>query len=161
MTASSRIYDRAGLSTESAVYSFPFVPSVDPSTTEDTRKFEMPTIEPTMNQSALLNTLGTDGRTDFPTAIINRDVEPYKALPESKEIGGVGLTHNGTYQSSQVWRPDSYSTQQAADYSSWKLQQQHYADNLRVRMEKLQVSSMYICRSISVPICLHAFHTSV
>lgn len=147
MTASSRIYDRAGLSTESAVYSFPFVPSVDPSTTEDTRKFEMPTIEPTMNQSALLNTLGPDGRTDFPTAIINRDVEPYKALPESKEIGGVGLTHNGTYQSShlqsQVWRPDSYSTQQAADYSSWKLQQQQYADNLRVRMEKLQLVRDY------------------
>ncbi|XP_056413416.1 centrosomal protein of 85 kDa isoform X2 [Hyla sarda] len=118
----------------------------DRSTVEDTRKFEMPNIEPTMNQSALLNTLGTDGRTDFPTAIINRDVEPYKALPESKEIGRVELAHRPAYHSShlqsQVWRPDSYSTQPAAEYGSWK-QQQQYADHLRMKMEKLQIVRDY------------------
>ncbi|XP_075706695.1 centrosomal protein of 85 kDa isoform X2 [Rhinoderma darwinii] len=139
-----RIYDRAGLSTESAVHTF--VTSANPSPIEDTRKFEMPNIEPTMNQSAFLNTIYTDGRTDFPTAMLNRDVEPYKALPESKEIGGVELTNRARYQSShlqsQGWRPDSYSTQPAVEYSSWKLQQQ-YADDFRMKMEKLQLVRDY------------------
>ncbi|XP_040277827.1 centrosomal protein of 85 kDa [Bufo bufo] len=140
-----RIYDTAGLSTESVVPSCPFVPSADPSTVEDTRKFEMPNIEPTMNQSALLNTLCTDGRTDFSSAVI-RDVEPYRALPESKEVRGAEVTHGARYQSShlqsQGWRADSYSTQPSAEYSSWKLQQQ-YGENLRTRMEKLQLMRDY------------------
>ncbi|KAG8588730.1 hypothetical protein GDO81_006078 [Engystomops pustulosus] len=147
MTASlfnTRVYDRAGLSSESAVPNFPFVPPADPSSIEDNRKFEMPNIEPTMNQSTLLSTLCTDGRADFPTAIINRDAESYKALPESRENRGVELTHRARYQSShlqsQGWRPDSYSTQPAVEYSAWKAPQQHeYVDNLRMRMEKLQL----------------------
>ncbi|CAN2390373.1 Centrosomal protein [Pristimantis euphronides] len=137
----TRLYDRAGLSIESAVHSFTLAPSVDPSTTGDARKFEMPNIEPTMNQS-LLNTLCTDDRPNFPTAIINRD-EPYKALPESKEMAGVALTPRARclakHLQSQDWRPDSCSTQPAAE-NSWKLaHQQQYADSLRKWMEKLQL----------------------
>ncbi|XP_069828701.1 centrosomal protein of 85 kDa isoform X2 [Dendropsophus ebraccatus] len=146
-SSTARIYDRAGPSPEFAVHTFPYVSSADPFTTEDNRKFEMPNIEPTMNQSALLNTLCTDGRTDFPIPMINRGVEPYKALPENKENEGVELTHRAASQSShlqsQVWRPDIYGIQPAEGYGSWKLQQQQYADNIRMRMEKLQLVRDY------------------
>ncbi|KAM3935852.1 centrosomal protein of 85 kDa [Leptodactylus fuscus] len=146
-STNTRIYDRVGNSSESAVQFCPFTSSVDPSPIEDARKFEMPNIEPTMNQSALLNTFCTDGRTDHLTAVINGAVEPYKSLPESREIGGVELTHRARYQSSNLqnhgWRADSYSNQPAAEYSLWKLPQQQYVDNVRMRMEKLQLVRDY------------------
>ncbi|KAG9493066.1 hypothetical protein GDO78_001147 [Eleutherodactylus coqui] len=143
-SSNSRTYDRAGPSTESAVHNFPFVPSIDPSTLEDTRKFEMPNIEPTMNQSALLNTLCTDGRTDYTTPILNRDGEPFKALPESKETAGVELTRRARCQFShlQGWQPDSYNAL-AASENSWQQQHQQYTDLLRMRMEKLQLGRDY------------------
>ncbi|CAJ0961678.1 unnamed protein product [Ranitomeya imitator] len=133
------------LPAESSEDGSPYAPPAEPSAIEDHRKFEMPNIEPTMNQSALLNTLCVDGRFELPTADMGRSVEQYKTLPESREIGGGELTHRVICPPSNLrchsWQPDSCSSQPAAaEYNSWRLQQQ-CTDNMR--MQKLQFVSDY------------------
>ncbi|XP_069617846.1 centrosomal protein of 85 kDa isoform X1 [Ranitomeya imitator] len=133
------------LPAESSEDGSPYAPPAEPSAIEDHRKFEMPNIEPTMNQSALLNTLCVDGRFELPTADMGRSAEQYKTLPESREIGGGELTHRVICPPSNLrchsWQPDSCSSQPAAaEYNSWRLQQQ-CTDNMR--MQKLQFVSDY------------------
>ncbi|KAM4030811.1 centrosomal protein of 85 kDa isoform 3-T4 [Anomaloglossus baeobatrachus] len=152
-----RICDRAGLPAESDGHGSPYVPQAEPSTIEDNRKFEMPNIEPTMNQSALLNTICTDSRFELPTAAMSRDAEQYKALPESREIRGA-LTQRDRNPplnlQCHIWQPDSCSTQPAAENNFWKLKQQ-YTDN--VRLEKLQFVKDYSAASV----CATGFHPTV
>ncbi|XP_075051867.1 centrosomal protein of 85 kDa isoform X2 [Mixophyes fleayi] len=137
-----QMHAKATICTDSAFSNLPYLHMSDPSTNEDTRKFETPNIEPTLNQSGLLNTFCTEGRNNVPTG--PTEVEPYRALPESKAIEGWEHTLRtgvlgATHLKSQGWRSDSYSVQPGAEYSAWKLQQQQYTENLRLRMEKLQL----------------------
>ncbi|XP_029475130.1 centrosomal protein of 85 kDa isoform X2 [Rhinatrema bivittatum] len=67
-----------------------FFPSADLAKGEDTRKFDTPNIEPTLNQSAFLDTIYSDPRHMFQvyksqgTIPPETGKEPYKVLPESK-----------------------------------------------------------------------------
>ncbi|XP_063810806.1 centrosomal protein of 85 kDa isoform X2 [Pseudophryne corroboree] len=151
---SMQVHVKSPVSTE-----FPFLPMSDPSTVEDNRKFETPNIEPTLNQSGLLNVLCPEGRNDVSTGTINSEVEPYRSLPESTEFGGRDHTRRAvtlatTSLRSQGWRPDTYSLQPGAEYSAWKLQQQQYTDNLRMRMERLQLERDF-STTPAYPVGLH------
>ncbi|XP_073522661.1 centrosomal protein of 85 kDa [Phyllobates terribilis] len=156
-SSNARVYGRAGLRRESAEHDSPYVPPAEPIAIEHNRKFEMPNIEPTMNQSALLHILCVDGIFDLPTAAMGRSAEQFKTLPESREIGGGELTHRVRCPPSNLrchnWQPDSCSTQPAAEYNSWRLQQQ-YIDNMR--MEKLQ-----FVRDSSAPMYAAGLHPTL
>ncbi|KAM9320189.1 centrosomal protein of 85 kDa [Gastrophryne carolinensis] len=128
--------DRVPLSTE-AVF--------DPSTADDTRKFEMPAIEPTLNQSDLLNTFCYDPRQEVPAAAAKTAIGQYKALPESRETKE--LSHfirpgvSGVVQ--QRWGLESYNVHPGSEYSAWRPQPNPYTDNPRLKMEKLQLMRDY------------------
>ncbi|XP_073420759.1 centrosomal protein of 85 kDa isoform X3 [Dendrobates tinctorius] len=137
---------------ETSEHGSPYAPPAEPSAIEDNRTFEMPNIEPTMNQSAL-NTLCVDGRFELPTEGMGRSAEQYETLPESKKIGGGELTHRvicpPSYLRCHSWQPVSCSSQPAAEYNSWRLQQQC----TDMRRQKLQ-----FVRDYSAPMYAAGLH---
>ncbi|KAM4699622.1 centrosomal protein of 85 kDa [Discoglossus pictus] len=117
-----------------------FLPSSsDPSTAEDTRKFEIPNIEPTLNQSALLDTIYGEHQPRGHIGGVRSVTEPYRSLPESRAEGDV-IRRDGFSGSpnlhSQGWRSETYSLQPGAELSAWRQQQ---AEHMRLRMEQLQM----------------------
>ncbi|XP_073420781.1 centrosomal protein of 85 kDa isoform X6 [Dendrobates tinctorius] len=148
-SSNTRIYV---LPTETSEHGSPYAPPAEPSAIEDNRTFEMPNIEPTMNQSAL-NTLCVDGRFELPTEGMGRSAEQYETLPESKKIGGGELTHRvicpPSYLRCHSWQPVSCSSQPAAEYNSWRLQQQC----TDMRRQKLQ-----FVRDYSAPMYAAGLH---
>ncbi|CAI9586155.1 unnamed protein product, partial [Staurois parvus] len=144
-SSNTHMQNGAPLSAEAAFSVFPTLPTLDPSTADDTRKFEMPNIEPTLNQSGLLNTFCSDMKCEIPAVAPSTMVTHYKALPERKETGGVehiiragfsGATHQG-------YGIDSFKQHPVGEYSAWRQQQNQYTDNLRMNMEKLQLMRDY------------------
>ncbi|XP_053562951.1 centrosomal protein of 85 kDa [Bombina bombina] len=119
----------------------PFHLASDPSSADESRKFETPTIEPTLNQSELLDTFCVDPQSRGPSADIRSVTDPYKSLPESRAgTGGCDIRRPGfpssTLPHSHGWRPEPYSLQPGAELSAWRQQQ---AENMRLRMEQLQM----------------------
>ncbi|KAM4795843.1 centrosomal protein of 85 kDa [Rhinophrynus dorsalis] len=137
----------APLPADPALHVFPFLPSSEPTTAEDTRRFEMPNIEPTLNQSALLNIFCTDPRPTSSTLGVRTESELYGSLPEVREATGGELIHRAgpigaTNPHSQVWRPEPYSLQPGAELSAWRQQQQQqqqHTENMRLKLQQLQV----------------------
>ncbi|XP_072277670.1 centrosomal protein of 85 kDa isoform X2 [Pyxicephalus adspersus] len=155
-SSNTHVQGRTQLPTETALPVYPNLPMLDPSTADDTRKFEMPNIEPTLNQSELLNTFCSDMKHEISTAAASTMATHYKALPESKETGGIectsrtgfsGVTHQG-------WGSDSFKQHPAGEYGAWRQQQSQYVDNLRLKMEKLQLMKDYSTMLIH-PAALH------
>uniref|UniRef100_F6XTS4 Centrosomal protein 85kDa n=1 Tax=Xenopus tropicalis TaxID=8364 RepID=F6XTS4_XENTR len=126
---------------DSASHAYSSVTPPDHTTAEDTRKFETPNIEPTLNQSGILDAFCTDHRPGAPTGIVSADTEPYGALPEIRAIGKGEFTckigQSATYQNSHGWKPEQYSLQPGAEISAWR--QHQNAENMRLRMEQLQM----------------------
>ncbi|XP_018101934.1 centrosomal protein of 85 kDa isoform X2 [Xenopus laevis] len=126
---------------DSALHAYSSVAPPEHATAEDTRKFETPTIEPTLNQSGILNTFCTDHHPGASTGIVNTDTEPYGALPEIRASGKGEFTckteQYAPYQNSHGWKPEQYSLQPGAEISAWR--QQQNAENMRLRMEQLQL----------------------
>ncbi|XP_075460062.1 centrosomal protein of 85 kDa isoform X4 [Ascaphus truei] len=144
-------------SADPSLYGYPsrgfhFLPSSDPSGAEDPRKFETPNIEPTLNQSGLLDTFCADPRPRGPEGGVFAETEPFRALPESRATAGgeqirragpPGATHGNTYPNSQTWRPEPYSLQPGAELSAWR--QQQHMENMRLRVEQLQLMRGATC----------------
>ncbi|XP_040193956.1 centrosomal protein of 85 kDa [Rana temporaria] len=150
-SSNTHIQDRAPLSTEA---DFPTLPTLDPSTADDTRRFEMPNIEPTLNQSGLLNTFYSDNKREIPAP--STMVTHYNALPESKETGGVERTSRAGFSGGthQGWGMDSLKQHPVSEYSAWRQQQNQYSENLRINMEKLQIMRDYSTKLIH-PAAMH------
>ncbi|XP_018426573.1 PREDICTED: centrosomal protein of 85 kDa, partial [Nanorana parkeri] len=144
-SSNTHVQDRAPLSTEAALSIFSTQPTLDPSTADDTRKFEMPNIEPTLNQSGLLNTFCSDMKHEIPAVAASSVVAHFKALPESKETGVAELTRRTVFSGAthQGWGIDSFKQCSAGEYSAWRRQQNQYTENLRMNMEKLQLMRDY------------------
>ncbi|KAM5179719.1 centrosomal protein of 85 kDa isoform 2-T2 [Mantella aurantiaca] len=142
LSSNAHMQDRALLPTEAAPSIFPTLPTLDPSAADETRKFEMPNIEPTLNQSSLMNTFCSEVKPPFevPAVATNAMVTQYRALPESKEAGGVERTGRTVFTGAthQGWGLDSFKQHPAGEYSAWRPQQNQYTENLRMNMEKLQ-----------------------
>ncbi|KAG8451286.1 hypothetical protein GDO86_003493 [Hymenochirus boettgeri] len=111
-------------------------------TLEETRKFEMPNIEPTLNQSAILNAFCTDTPPSASEGIIHSKTESYSALPEKRETVEEIVCKSGqpstSFANRQGWRPEQ-CTLQRGEFSAWR--QQQTTENMRMRMEQLQLAS--------------------
>lgn len=149
--------DRAPLSAEAA---FPTLPTLDPTTADDTRRFEMPNIEPTLNQSGLLNTFYSDMKSEIPSVAPSTMVTHYKALPET---GGVERTSRAGFSGAthQGWGVDSFKQHPVSEYSAWRQQQNQYSENLRMNMEKLQVTSFFFFSFSRIDITCLLFRVAV
>ncbi|XP_068121579.1 centrosomal protein of 85 kDa isoform X2 [Hyperolius riggenbachi] len=144
--------DKNSLPADAALSAYPYLSTLEPSTADDTKRFEMPNIEPTLNQSALLNTFCNDPRQDMANTIANH----YKALPESKEIGGIKSNSRGGHLEAthQAWGLDPYKKPPGAEYNTWSQLQNQYTENLRLKMEKLQFARDYSTMP-TYPVALH------
>ncbi|XP_050788667.1 centrosomal protein of 85 kDa isoform X1 [Gopherus flavomarginatus] len=144
---------------------------------EDTRKFDMPAVEPTLNQSVLLDTLYADSAHKFrdPSLISTyKGKESYKVLPETKPAAGgseaceprngpwptgsrlmpLGFQPNNVFSKpmaaqSQVWRqePCTLHPHQRACELSAWRQQ---LDNIRLQVEQMQLQNGAACHQPSV-----------
>nr|XP_042700615.1 centrosomal protein of 85 kDa isoform X2 [Chrysemys picta bellii]XP_042700616.1 centrosomal protein of 85 kDa isoform X2 [Chrysemys picta bellii]XP_042700617.1 centrosomal protein of 85 kDa isoform X2 [Chrysemys picta bellii] len=129
---------------------------------EDTRKFDTPAIEPTLNQSGLLDTLHADPAHKFQDPSL---ISTYKVLPETKPATGASEAcepRNGTWPTgsrlmplgfqpnnvfskpmvaqSQVWRQEPctlHPHQRACELSAWRQQ----LDNIRLQVEQMQLQN--------------------
>ncbi|XP_053868085.1 centrosomal protein of 85 kDa [Malaclemys terrapin pileata] len=129
---------------------------------EDTRKFDTPAIEPTLNQSVLLDTLHADPAHKFQDPSL---ISTYKVLPETKPATGASEAcepRNGTWPTgsrlmplgfqpnnvfskpmaaqSQVWRQEPctlHPHQRACELSAWRQQ----LDNIRLQVEQMQLQN--------------------
>ncbi|XP_063309364.1 centrosomal protein of 85 kDa [Pelobates fuscus] len=126
--------------TDSNPHSFPFQPSSNLLAADELRKFEVPNIEPTLNQSSLLQTLYTDQKPNALTEGNHIDGWPYRILPQSKESANVGHIRSvgNTHLISRGWKPELFSLHSGAEFSA--LRQQHQMDNIRLEMEQLQLA---------------------
>ncbi|NP_001089949.2 centrosomal protein 85kDa S homeolog [Xenopus laevis] len=127
---------------DSALHAYSSVAPPEHNIADDTRKFETPNIEPTLNQSGLLNAFCTDHRPSASTGIVHADTEPYGALPEIRSTGKGEFTcktgQYALYQNSHGWKPEQYSLQPGAEISAWRHRQD--SENMRLRMEQLQLA---------------------
>uniref|UniRef100_A0A8C0H5U2 Centrosomal protein 85 n=1 Tax=Chelonoidis abingdonii TaxID=106734 RepID=A0A8C0H5U2_CHEAB len=144
---------------------------------EDTRKFDTPAVEPTLNQSVLLDTLYADSAHKFqdPSLISTyRGKESYKVLPETKPATGgseaceprngtwptgsrqmpLGFQPNNVFSKpmaaqSQVWRqePCTLHPHQRACELSAWRQQ---LDNIRLQVEQMQLQNGAACHQPSM-----------
>ncbi|XP_069478945.1 centrosomal protein of 85 kDa isoform X2 [Ambystoma mexicanum] len=128
---------------------------------DDIRRFDVPNIEPTLNQSSLLDTLSNEARLrmqiyNHGAVTAEKDRETYQSLPTSKSplnsaVDGSSLTTKakpmpmGFQQNiyckpmapqTQLWRQESHSMQPdiAGERAAWQKQ----LANMRVQMEQLQ-----------------------
>ncbi|XP_065277826.1 centrosomal protein of 85 kDa [Emys orbicularis] len=137
---------------------------------EDTRKFDTPAIEPTLNQSVLLDTLHADPAHKFQDPSL---ISTYKVLPETKPATGASEAceqRNGTWPTgsrlplgfqpnnifskpmaaqSQVWRQEPctlHPHQRACELSAWRQQ----LDNIRLQVEQMQLQNGAACHQPSM-----------
>ncbi|XP_043853815.1 centrosomal protein of 85 kDa isoform X4 [Dromiciops gliroides] len=131
---------------------------------EEMRKFDTPNMEPTLNQSVLMETLYSDPYYRFPlqnpTAETGKEL--YKVLPESKKTPGVGAgcEQNGTHAiagellqaasgfskplQSQGWlqAPDTWHSQeQSCELSTCRQQ----LESIRLQMEQMKLPNGATC----------------
>lgn len=131
------------------------------------RKFDIPSMESTLNQPAVVETLYSDphyrGHFPNPRSDANKDV--YKVLPESKKAPGSGAVfeRNGPHASnsgvlplglqpapglskslsSQVWQPSPdpwYPGEQSCELSTCRQQ----LELIRLQMEQMQVENHFL-----------------
>ncbi|XP_040835553.1 centrosomal protein of 85 kDa isoform X2 [Ochotona curzoniae] len=136
-------------------------PAVGHEREEQVRKFEIPSVEPTLNQSAVMETLYSDPhyRVHFHNPRTDTSKELYKVLPEAKKAPGSGAVfeRNGPHPSSngvhhlglqpapglskalpsQVWQPNPdpwHPREQSCELSTCRQQ----LELIRLQMEQMQ-----------------------
>ncbi|XP_060061584.1 centrosomal protein of 85 kDa isoform X3 [Erinaceus europaeus] len=143
-------------------------PAVGHEREEETRKFGIPNMEATLNQSAMMETLHTDPHCGVhfhnPRTDTNKDF--YKVLPETKKAPGSGAVsgRNGPHPSSsrlfplglqpapglskplpsQVWQPNSdpwHPREQSCELSTCRQQ----LELIRLQMEQMELQNGAIC----------------
>lgn len=132
------------------------------------RKFDVSSMESTLNQPAMLETLYSDPhyRAHFPTPRPDTNKDAYKVLPESKKAPGSGAVfeRNGPHASnsgvlplglqpapglskslsSQVWQPSPdpwHSGEQSCELSTCRQQ----LELIRLQMEQMQLQNGAVC----------------
>lgn len=140
-------------------------PAVGHEREEQVRKFEIPSVEPTLNQSAVMETLYSDPhyRVHFHNPRTDTSKELYKVLPEAKKAPGSGAVfeRNGPHPSSngvhhlglqpapglskalpsQVWQPNPdpwHPREQSCELSTCRQQ----LELIRLQMEQMQVKHL-------------------
>ncbi|CAM4656319.1 unnamed protein product [Lepidochelys olivacea] len=144
---------------------------------EDTRKFDTPAIEPTLNQSVLLDTLYADPAHKFqdPSLISTyRGKEPYKVLPETKPAAGaseaceprggtwptgsrlvpLGFQSNNVFlkptaAQSRVWRQEPCTSHPHQRVCELSAWRQQL-DNIRLQVEQMQLQNGAACHQPSM-----------
>ncbi|XP_067399442.1 centrosomal protein of 85 kDa isoform X2 [Emydura macquarii macquarii] len=152
-------------------------PISDPMRAEDTRKFDTPAIEPTLNQSVLLDTLYTDPhhKVQDPNLVATyRGKEPYKVLPETKPATGatgacepqngtwstgsrqmpLGFQHNNVFSKpvppqSQGWRQEPCALHPNQRVCELSAWRQQL-DNIRLQVEQMQLQNGAACHQPSM-----------
>ncbi|XP_068395307.1 centrosomal protein of 85 kDa [Eschrichtius robustus] len=143
-------------------------PAVGHEREEEARKFDIPNMESTLNQSAMMETLYSDPhyRVFFHNPRTDTNKELYKVLPETKKAPGSGAVceRNGPHPSgsgvlplglqpapglskplpSQVWQlnPDPWHPRERSCELSTCQQQ---LDLIRLQMEQMQLQNGAIC----------------
>ncbi|XP_059771998.1 centrosomal protein of 85 kDa isoform X2 [Balaenoptera ricei] len=143
-------------------------PAVGHEREEEARKFDIPNMESTLNQSAMMETLYSDShyRVFFHNPRTDTNKELYKVLPETKKAPGSGAVceRNGPHPSgsgvlplglqpapglskplpSQVWQlnPDPWHPRERSCELSTCQQQ---LDLIRLQMEQMQLQNGAIC----------------
>uniref|UniRef100_G1TCM1 Centrosomal protein 85 n=1 Tax=Oryctolagus cuniculus TaxID=9986 RepID=G1TCM1_RABIT len=143
-------------------------PAVGHEREEQVRKFDIPRMESTLNQSAVMETLYSDPhyRVHFHSPRTDTNKELYKVLPEAKKAPGSGAVfeRNGPHTSnsgvhplglqpapglskalpSQVWQPSSdpwHPREQSCELSTCRQQ----LELIRLQMEQMQLQNGAIC----------------
>ncbi|XP_058409289.1 centrosomal protein of 85 kDa isoform X3 [Diceros bicornis minor] len=143
-------------------------PAVGHEREEGMRKFDIPAMESTLNQSAMMETLYTDPhyRVHFHNPRTDTNKELYKVLPETKKApgGGVVCEQNGPHPSSsgvlplglqpapglsnplpsQVWQPNPdpwHPRERSCELSTCRQQ----LELIRLQMEQMQLQNGAIC----------------
>ncbi|XP_062046668.1 centrosomal protein of 85 kDa isoform X1 [Lepus europaeus] len=143
-------------------------PAVGHEREEQVRKFDIPNMESTLNQSAVMETLYSDPhyRVHFHNPRTDTNKELYKVLPEAKKAPGSGAVfeRNGPHPSnsgvhplglqpapglskalpSQVWQPSSdpwHPREQSCELSTCRQQ----LELIRLQMEQMQLQNGAIC----------------
>nr|XP_012295440.1 centrosomal protein of 85 kDa isoform X3 [Aotus nancymaae]XP_012295441.1 centrosomal protein of 85 kDa isoform X3 [Aotus nancymaae]XP_012295442.1 centrosomal protein of 85 kDa isoform X3 [Aotus nancymaae]XP_012295443.1 centrosomal protein of 85 kDa isoform X3 [Aotus nancymaae]XP_012295444.1 centrosomal protein of 85 kDa isoform X3 [Aotus nancymaae] len=143
-------------------------PAVGHERQEDVRKFDIPSMESTLNQSAMMETLYSDPhhRVHFHNPRTNASKELYKVLPEAKKAPGSGAVfeRNGPHPNSsgvlplglqpapglsktlpsQVWQPSPdtwHPREQSCELSTCRQQ----LELIRLQMEQMQLQNGAIC----------------
>ncbi|XP_040612329.1 centrosomal protein of 85 kDa isoform X2 [Mesocricetus auratus] len=132
------------------------------------RKFDIPSMESTLNQPSMVETLYSDPhyRVHFPNARSDANKDVYKVLPESKKAPGSGAVfeRNGPHASnsgvlplglqpapglskslsSQVWQPSPdpwHPGEQSCELSTCRQQ----LELIRLQMEQMQLQNGAVC----------------
>ncbi|XP_002750508.4 centrosomal protein of 85 kDa isoform X2 [Callithrix jacchus] len=143
-------------------------PAVGHERQEEVRKFDIPSMESTLNQSAMMETLYSDPhhRVHFHNPGTNASKELYKVLPEAKKAPGSGAVfeRNGPHPNSsgvlplglqpapglskplpsQVWQPSPdtwHPREQSCELSTCRQQ----LELIRLQMEQMQFQNGAIC----------------
>ncbi|KAG8506713.1 Centrosomal protein of 85 kDa [Galemys pyrenaicus] len=143
-------------------------PAVGHEREEEVRKFDIPSMESTLNQSAMMETLYSDPhyRVHFHNPRTDTNKELYKVLPETKKAPGSGAVceRNGAHPSSsgvlplglqpapglakplpsQVWQPSSepwHPRGRSCELSTCRQQ----LELIRLQMEQMQLQNGAIC----------------
>lgn len=140
-------------------------PAVGHEREEEMRKFDIPNMESTFNQSAMMETLYSDPhyKAHFHNLRTDPNKELYKVLPETKKAPGSGVLceRNGLHPSStgllplglqpapglskplpsQVWQPNSdpwHPREQSCELSTCR----QHLELIRLQMEQMQVEAL-------------------
>uniref|UniRef100_A0A8D0NY61 Centrosomal protein 85 n=1 Tax=Sus scrofa TaxID=9823 RepID=A0A8D0NY61_PIG len=143
-------------------------PAVGHEREEEVRKFDIPNMESTLNQSAMMETLYSDPhyRVYFHNPRTDTNKELYKVLPEAKKAPGSGAVceRNGPHPSSsgvlplglqpapglskplpsQVWQPNPdpwHPRERSCELSTCRQQ----LELIRLQMEQMQLQNGAIC----------------
>ncbi|XP_036991840.2 centrosomal protein of 85 kDa isoform X2 [Artibeus jamaicensis] len=143
-------------------------PAVGHEREEEMRKFDIPNMESTFNQSAVMETLYSDPRykAHFHNLRTDPNKELYKVLPETKKAPGSGVVceRNGLHPSSsgllplglqpapglskplpsQVWQPNSdpwHPCEQSCELSTCR----QHLELIRLQMEQMQLQNGTTC----------------
>ncbi|XP_012372763.1 centrosomal protein of 85 kDa isoform X2 [Octodon degus] len=157
-----------GATEENGIEQSRWFPAVGHERKEEMRKFDVPSVEPTVNQSAIIDTLYSDPhyRVHFHNSRTEPNKELYKVLPETKKAPGSGAVfeRNGPHSSSsgvlplglqpapglskplssQVWQPnpDPWNPrEQSCELSTCRQQ----LELIRLQMEQMQLQNGAIC----------------
>lgn len=140
-------------------------PAVGHEREEEVRKFDIPSMESTLNQSAMMETLYSDPhyQVHFHNPRADTNKELYKVLPETKKAPGSGVVceRNGSHPNSsgvlplglqpapgfskplpsQVWQPNPdpwHPRERSCELSTCRQQ----LELIRLQMEQMQVEAL-------------------
>ncbi|XP_034503047.1 centrosomal protein of 85 kDa isoform X4 [Ailuropoda melanoleuca] len=143
-------------------------PAVGHEREEEVRKFDIPSMESTLNQSAMMETLYSDPhyQVHFHNPRADTNKELYKVLPETKKAPGSGVVceRNGSHPNSsgvlplglqpapgfskplpsQVWQPNPdpwHPRERSCELSTCRQQ----LELIRLQMEQMQLQNGAIC----------------